>query len=153
MNNKEQKAETEAQQSKNAELLPSAPLVANPMLPAAYLFLKKYVQKYLKENFDKLSEKYGITKDDLSDLEKDKNSILEWVLGEHLDNNEFKELDITIQSDWGIEDENIHTTIYKIGRKLIRSNFKNGDYMTNHKFDFVKPVRKKVIVYGYEAVH
>lgn len=32
MNNKELQAETEAQQSKNAELLPSPPLVANPML-------------------------------------------------------------------------------------------------------------------------
>lgn len=34
MNNKELQAETEAQQSKNAELLPSAPLVASPLLPA-----------------------------------------------------------------------------------------------------------------------
>ena len=32
MNNKELKAETEAQQSGDAALLPSAPLVANPML-------------------------------------------------------------------------------------------------------------------------
>ena len=32
MNNKELKAETEVQQSDAAELLPSAPLVANPML-------------------------------------------------------------------------------------------------------------------------
>ena len=32
MNNKELQAETEAQQSENAALLPSAPLVANPML-------------------------------------------------------------------------------------------------------------------------
>ena len=32
MNNKELQAETEAQQSKSAEILPSAPLVANPML-------------------------------------------------------------------------------------------------------------------------
>lgn len=122
------------------------------MLPAAYLFLKKYVQKYLKENFDKLSEKYGITKDDLSDLKKDKNAILEWVLGEHLDDNEFKELGITIQSDWGIEDENVHTTIYKIGRKFVKSRFKNGEYMSNHSFDFVKPVKKRVVVYSYEPV-
>jgi hypothetical protein len=124
----------------------------NTVLPAAYLFLKKYVQKYLKENFDTLSEKYGITKDDLSDLKKDKNSILEWVLGEHLDDNDFKELGITIQSGWGIEDENTHTTIYKIGRKMIRSNFKNGEYMINHKFDFVKPVKKKIIVYCYAVI-
>jgi hypothetical protein len=130
----------------------SAAIAANPMLPAAYLFLKKYVQKYLQKNFDTLSEKYGITKNDLADLGKDKNSILEWVLGEHLDNNEFKELGVTIQSDWGIEDENTHTTIYKIGRKLIRSNFKNSDYMTKHNFDFVKPVKNKVIVYSYEVV-
>jgi len=34
MNNKEHQAETEVQQSKNAELLPSAPLLANPMLCA-----------------------------------------------------------------------------------------------------------------------
>ena len=42
MNNKELQAETEVQQSKNAELLPSAPLVANPVLPAVLrLTLKK----------------------------------------------------------------------------------------------------------------
>lgn len=35
MNNEELKAETEAQQRDDAELLPSAPLVANPMLAAA----------------------------------------------------------------------------------------------------------------------
>ena len=34
MNNKELQAETEAQQSKNAELLLSSPLLANPMLGA-----------------------------------------------------------------------------------------------------------------------
>jgi hypothetical protein len=124
----------------------------NIVLPEAYLFLKKYVQKYLKENFDKLSEKYGITKKDLSDLGKDNNSILEWVLGECLDDNEFKELGITIQSDWGIEEENTHTTIYKIGRKFIRSNFKDGDYMKNHKFDFVKAIKKRVIVYSYDVI-
>lgn len=136
----------------NVDLKNETPTCGNTVLPAAYLFLKKYVQKYLKENFDKLSEKYGITKDDLLDLRKDKNAILEWVLGEHLDDNEFKELGITVQSDWGIEDENVHTTIYKIGRKFIRSNFKNGEYMNNHKFDFVKPVKKRVIVYSYEVV-
>lgn len=37
MNNKELQAETEAQQSKNAALLPSAPLVANPLLCAGIL--------------------------------------------------------------------------------------------------------------------
>ena len=34
MNNNELKAETEAQQSENADLLPSAPLAANPVLAA-----------------------------------------------------------------------------------------------------------------------
>lgn len=136
----------------NVDLKNETPTCGNTVLPAAYLFLKKYVQKYLKGNFDALSEKYGITKDDLSFLKKDKNAILEWVLGEHLDDNEFKELGITIQSDWGIEDENTHTTIYKIGRKMIRSNFKNGEYMTNHKFDFVKPVKNKIIVYSYDVI-
>lgn len=46
MNNKELQAETEAQQSKNAELLPSAPLVANPLLYA--VLLEKYI-KYVKK--------------------------------------------------------------------------------------------------------
>lgn len=136
----------------NVDELTSAMPFGNMVLPAAYLFLKKYVQKYLKENFDILSEKYGITKDDLLDLKKDKNAILEWVLGEHLNDNEFKELGVTIQSDWGIENENVHTTIYKIGRKFIRSNFKNGEYMSNHKFDFVKIVKKKVIIYSYDVI-
>lgn len=44
------------------ETTTSNPNSTNAVLPAAYLCLKKYVQKYLKENFDKLSEKYGITK-------------------------------------------------------------------------------------------
>ena len=39
MNNKELQAETKAQQSETAKLLPSAPLVANPMLAAVLNFL------------------------------------------------------------------------------------------------------------------
>ena len=124
----------------------------NTVLPAAYLFLKKYVQKYLKENFDTLSEKYGITKDDLSDLKKDKNSILEWVLGEHLGNNEFKDLGITVKSDWGIVDEEVHTTIYKIGKKYVRENVKQGYYMQKHQYDFVKPVKKKITIETFDVV-
>lgn len=123
---------------------------SNAVLSPAYLCLKKYVQKYLKENFEHLSEKYGITKKDLSDLIKDKNAILEWVLGEFLDDNEFKELGIVIQSDWGIEDENTHSTIYKIGRRFIKNSFKDGEYMINHRFEFVKLVKKRIIVYTYE---
>ena len=41
MNSKELQAETEAQHSKNADLLPSAPLVANPMLAAVYVAIWK----------------------------------------------------------------------------------------------------------------
>jgi hypothetical protein len=134
------------------ETITSSQNITNAVLPAAYLSLKKYVQKYLTENFGKLSQKYGIKKNDLSDLKKDRNAILEWLLGEHLDDNEFKELGITIHSDWGIEDENTHTTIYKIGRKFIKSSFKNGEYMSNHKFEFVKLVKKRVIIYSYESV-
>ena len=40
MNNKELKAETEAQQSNTAELLPSAPLVANQMLAEVRLSME-----------------------------------------------------------------------------------------------------------------
>ena len=47
MNNKELQAETEAQQSKNAELLPSAPLVANPLLPAVW---NQWMSTYPKKN-------------------------------------------------------------------------------------------------------
>lgn len=137
---------------KTVETTTSSTNSTNAVLPAAYLCLKKYVQKYLKENFDKLSEKYGITKKDLLDLRKDKNSILEWVLGECLDDNEFKELGIVVKSDWGIEYENTHTTIYKIGRKFVKSSFKDGEYMVNHNFDFVKPVKKKITVYSYDPV-
>ena len=50
MNNKELQAETEVHQSENAELLPSAPLAANPMLyaeikRAARILWRKYVDK------------------------------------------------------------------------------------------------------------
>ena len=44
MNNKELKAKTEAQQSKNAELLPSAPLVANPMLATVLSQIDKWIE-------------------------------------------------------------------------------------------------------------
>lgn len=77
----------------------------------------------------------------MSDLRKDKNAIFEWVLGECLDDNEFKEIGIVIKSNWGIDDENTHTTLYKIGKRFIKSSFKNGEYMNNHKFEFVKPVK------------
>ena len=40
MNNKELQAETEVQESKNAELLPSAPLVANPLLSDGWISVK-----------------------------------------------------------------------------------------------------------------
>ena len=49
MNNKELKAETEAQQSENAALLPSAPLVANPMLAAVVCQLKDVPDKLIIE--------------------------------------------------------------------------------------------------------
>ena len=49
MNNKELKAETEVQQIKNAELLPSAPLVANPMLNAVAVKLSKTQKEFIKE--------------------------------------------------------------------------------------------------------
>jgi hypothetical protein len=118
----------------------------------AYFYMQKYVIKYIKDNFDQLSEKYGITKNDFSDLIKNKNAILEWVLGEYLDDNEFKQNGIVIKSGWGIEDENTHTTIYKIGRKFVKSSFKNGDYMNNHKFEFVKPIKKRITIYYYDTV-
>ena len=46
MNNNELQAETEAQQSKNAELLPSALLVANPMLAAAVKLENEIISEY-----------------------------------------------------------------------------------------------------------
>lgn len=134
------------------ETITSSPNSTNAVLPAAYFFLKKYVLKYLKNNFEALSKKYDITKQDLSDLRKDKNAILEWVLGEHLGNNEFKDLGITVKSDWGIVDEEVHTTIYKIGRKYIRENVKQGYYMQKHDYDFVKPVKKKIIIETFDIV-
>ena len=134
------------------ETTTSSPNSTNAVLPAAYLFLKKYVSKYLKDNFEALSKKYGITKQDLSNLRKDKNAILEWVLGEHLGNNEFKDLGITVKSDWGIVDEEVHTTIYKIGKKYVRENVKQGYYMQKHDYDFVKPVKKKITIETFDVV-
>ena len=116
------------------ETTTSSPNSTNAVLPAAYLFLKKYVSKYLKDNFEALSKKYGITKQDLSNLRKDKNAILEWVLGEHLGNNEFKDLGITVKSDWGIVDEEVHTTIYKIGKKYVRENVKQGYLCNSYRY-------------------
>lgn len=120
------------------------------MKTTAYRVLKRFALKYLKENFLMLSEKYGITKEDLTCLIKDENSILEWILGEFLDSNEFKELGIVMLSDWGVEDDDTHTTIYKINSRYVRSSFKCGEYMQNHKFDFVRRVKKKIIQYSYE---
>lgn len=119
----------------------------------AYLALKKLVLKYVKDHFNTLSEKYEISKQDLSDLRRNKNAILEWLLGEHLGSNEFKEMGITIQSDWGIVDEEIHTTIYKIGKRYVRENVRQGSYMTDHIYEFVKPVRKKIVVETFEVVN
>lgn len=58
MNNKELQAETEAQQSKNAEPLPSAPLVANPMLVVVQSIYDAHKKKLnnLKENRAKSEE-------------------------------------------------------------------------------------------------
>ena len=54
----------------------------------AYKLLKKCVLDYVKANFELLSAKYGITNDDIKKSRKNDNSIIEWLLGEYLDNNE-----------------------------------------------------------------
>jgi len=119
---------------------------------AAYNLLKEYVLKYITDNFIAISIKYGVTKKNISDLKKDKDFLLEWVLGEYLDDNEFKELGIVIMSNWDIEQNNTHTTIYKIGGKFIKSTFKNGEYLIKHKIEFVKRVEKKITIYTYEPI-
>ena len=52
MNNKELKAEPKAQQSKTAELLPSAPLVANPLLAAANYEEVKMIAEFMGYKFN-----------------------------------------------------------------------------------------------------
>jgi hypothetical protein len=51
MNNKELQAETEAQQSKTDELLPSAPLVASPLLAAVFLGIWEGFKTFLAWGF------------------------------------------------------------------------------------------------------
>ena len=88
----------------------------------AYLFMKKFVIKYVKENLDVLYAKYrndngGFDDKILSDLRKG-NNILEWLLGEILNQGEFYDLGYVLENDWKeIDGIDVHITIYKIDKK------------------------------------
>ena len=115
------------------------------MIAIVQIVLKKFVYNYVKTNFEKLSEKYYIDKKALIDIKKDRNNILEWILGEHLIENEFLDEGITIKTGWE-DDAPVYSTIYKIGRRYVREIFVEGEYLDNHEYCFVKLKRKKIVV-------
>jgi hypothetical protein len=118
----------------------------------AYNYLKEFVLSYIYANFETLTAKYEVfTKNDVHDIKHDRNFILEWFLGEMLDENEFKPL-IVIQG-WDIDKVDFHTRVYHINDKYVRVMFKNGEYLTSEAvFDFVKPVKKVVTTINYEVI-
>lgn len=121
------------------------------MRTKAYLFMKKFVLGFLKEN-PQLLEKYDISLKDISDLKNDKNSILEWVIGEYLDEGEFKTLGYTIESGWQ-EGTDIYRSVYHIKRKYVAISFKDGEYLSSpHSFEFVKPTKKRIIIHDFEVI-
>lgn len=114
-------------------------------------FLKKFVIDYVTKNLNKLKPINPDVNDDLvSDIEN-KPYDLNWVLFEVLPHDKaFKKLGIIVKSDW-IDDT--FETIYKIGSKTIRLRFINEDiYLSVGTYEFVKLVKKKVVVYEYEPV-
>lgn len=115
-------------------------------------FIKKFVLKYTKDNWEKLNaQNNGVDKNILKDIKKDE-ICLDWILGEVLMHGDFKELGFTLQADWK-EDDKVHETIYRIKKKYIRQIFKQGEYQVKpFLFEFVKPVKKKIVVYQYETI-
>lgn len=130
-------------------------------LSKAHVFMSNIVSDYVKNNFEAMQVRHErLAKEDkaqlLSDLKTNKDACTEWLLGEFLNNAEFKDLGYIVESRFGDkgynEDKNIHTTIYNINDKYIRETFKYGEYMRNHSFEFVKPIEKKITVYTYETI-
>ena len=117
----------------------------------AYSFMKKYVTEYLEKNFHEFSANhsaYRIEENIFAELKANKNDCLEWLLGEMLSGGEFAKMGIVLECDWGKDElNNIHSTIYKIGDKLIRDSFTEGNYLVCHKFEFVKQIKKKIVTY------
>jgi hypothetical protein len=126
-------------------------------------FVKRFVINYINDyptdpiliNSDSFSKK-----ELLKDIRKSKagvdNTILEWFLGEHFRPTKTN-TDFILYSEWGEDKElepTIHTTIYKINNKFVRETFtySDGYLFKQHKFEFVKQVKKKIIVFEYEAI-
>jgi hypothetical protein len=118
-------------------------------------YMRKYVIKYVNEFFDVLENKEFIndTKPELMRyLRKDPIDGLDWVLGEILNNYEFKKLGIVVHNDW-TEDETTHETVYKIGKKYVRKSFKVMKYLEEPAiYEFVKPIRKWIAIETYEPI-
>lgn len=126
-------------------------------------FVKRFVIDYIK-NYPSdpilINSDFFSKNELLKDIRKSKtgadNTILEWFLGEHFRPTKTN-TDFILYSEWSEDKENeptIHTTIYKIGNKFVRETFtyQDGYLFKQHKFEFVKQVKKNIIVYEYEAI-
>jgi hypothetical protein len=123
------------------------------MKSKAYLFIRNKVIKFTKENLEKLLTEHSHKDFDegiLKELRRNDEESLEWMLGEIL-NSYFKQLGYVIEEGWD-EIEHAYTRIYKFNNRYIREQFKNGKYLFDHSFEFVKPIKKKIIINTYEPI-
>lgn len=112
-------------------------------------FLLKFVINFTRENWEKLNvHNADVNENIVADLKKDA-WVLDWILGEVLANDYFKELGITQKYGW--EGDGL-VAIYKIKNRIVRQTRKRSEVTKNPStFEFVK--LKKKIIYEYEVVN
>lgn len=111
-------------------------------------FMKKFVLKYVKDNWEKLNKiNKGVDDKIFIDLKDD--GVLDWILEEVLMEKDFKEMGITLESGWH---DDIYIAIFKINNQFIRMSFKQKDNYVLNNYDFVKLVEKTIVVKEYETI-
>lgn len=126
-------------------------------------FIKRFVIDYIN-NYPSdpilINSTFFEKEELIRDVRKSKAGLndtsLEWFLGEHFRPTKVN-TDFILHSEWEEEKNGkptIHISIYKIGNKLVRETFtySDGYLMVQHKFEFVKQVKKKIVVFEYEAI-
>ncbi len=112
--------------------------------------MTKFVLEYIKENWNKLNViNRDVDLDIFEDLKNDEH-ILDWILSEVLYDRDFKELGITLKTNYDVVSKEFEA-IYKIGNEYIRQFKKGHKAVDKYNYEFVEPIEEIVIT--YKAIH
>ena len=100
-------------------------------------FMTEIVIAHVNKNYGRL-HRFHEDIDDviISDL-KNKAWVLDWILGEVLDEGDFYP---NVEKKWWDENTRSFCTIYRFGGKRIQRTHKVADKVSIHDYIFVKPV-------------